>query len=177
MHIPMRKSGIPDFSKWQEFIEENQIETIKEAKLLSEACHSSIVKQFAKIAIEHMKNGIATDIAKILKAEELDISEVISISEIVENLMLKESLPLSLEECLKQLADLTAESGKQLKKRQLEIIMRLEQKSGFSISNKDLQLISQALLVITNLKLYGVERIISDDCLVDLDDIASFRSR
>lgn len=64
---------------------------------------------------------------------------------------------LTIDECLQLLEKETAESERELKKRQLEIIMRLKQRECILIPDETLIKIFNALMVIVKIKLYGVE--------------------
>lgn len=69
--------------------------------------------------------------------------------------------PLTINECLDLLERETAESERQLKKRQLEIVMRLKQHNCGLIPDETVIEIANALMAIVKLRLYGPESLAS----------------
>lgn len=79
--------------------------------------------------------------------------------------------PLTIDECLQLLEKETAESERQLKKRQLEIIMRLRQRECVLIPDEALIKIANAMMVIVKLRLSGPESLLSNSQLIELISI------
>lgn len=77
--------------------------------------------------------------------------------------------PLTIDECLRLLEKETAESERQLKRRQLEIIMRLRQKECVLLPNETLIKIANAMIVIVKIRLYGPESLLHNAQFMDLD--------
>ena len=69
-------------------------------------------------------------------------------------------VPISIDECLDILQKETAESERQLRKRQLEIVMRLKQNNCGLMPDETVLEIANALMTIVRIRLYGPESLL-----------------
>ncbi len=74
---------------------------------------------------------------------------------------------LTIDECLDLLEKETADSERQLKKRQLRIIMKLAQDASRSESDKSTRKIVNAAIDIVNTRLHGLESVSNDWLNID----------
>lgn len=79
----------------------------------------------------------------------------------------KAAMPLSLNDCLDLMQKETADFERQLKKRQLEIAMKL-QMTG-QVSDSDFRKIVNSLIVIAIIRLHGPESAVTKDRGIDID--------
>lgn len=84
---------------------------------------------------------------------------------------------LTVDECLTLLEKVTAESERQLKQRQLEIVMRLKQNNCGLTPDETVLEITNALMTIVTIRLHGLEGLLSGTHRSTIKEMSLFNGR
>jgi hypothetical protein len=82
----------------------------------------------------------------------------------------KIEVSLTVDECIDLIQKETAEFERQLKKRQIEIVMRLRQKLCVLLPDETIIEIANAMMVIAKLRLCGPESLLRNPQRIELDE-------